>query len=259
MLSYQHIYHAGNPADVHKHALLAACLDYMVQKEKPLSYLETHSGRGLYDLGSAEALKTGEYSQGIDRLRESLAPASPYLRALRQIEAQHGPKAYPGSPLIAQALLRDCDTAHFAELHPKEFSELCAALRGTGAHCHKRDGFEMAQALCPPTPRRGMMLIDPSYELKDDFARLPKIIAQLHRKWNVGVIALWYPILTTHAQTTMVKALCRAHPQALSHEVRFAPVRSNHRMIGSGLFVLNPPFGLTEAAAPVTALFRAVE
>ncbi len=257
MLSYQHIYHAGNPADVHKHALLAAMLDYMVQKDKPLTYLETHAGRGLYDLGSAEAQKTGEAAQGIARLRDALPADSPYLRALAQVEARHGAAAYAGSPLIAQALLRGIDTAHFAELHPQEFTALCATMRGTGAHCHKRDGFEMAQALCPPTPRRGVMLIDPSYELKDDFTRLPKIIEQFHRKWNVGVIALWYPILTTGAEAAMVRALRKAHPQALCHEVRFPPVRKGHRMIGSGMFVLNPPYGLDRAAAEVGALFGA--
>lgn len=255
MLSYQHIYHAGNPADVHKHALLAEMLAYMTRKDKPLSYVETHSGRGLYDLGSAEALKTGEAAGGIARLRDALDPSGPYMQALQTIATRHGPMAYPGSPLLARTLLRKGDSLHLAELHPQEYAALRAALGPLGAQTYKQDGLELALSLCPPTPRRGVLLVDPSYEIKDEYARVPAFLAQVHRKWNVGVLALWYPILTSGAHSGMLNALRRAHPQALVHEVAFPPVREGHRMIGSGMFVINPPYGLQEAATRLSQAF----
>lgn len=256
MLSYQHIYHAGNPADVHKHALLCTMLGYMTRKEKPLSYIETHAGRALYDLSSAEALKTGEAAAGIDRLRGGLAVDHPYIAALEKLAQTHGPQSYAGSPLLAALSLRDTDTIHLAELHPGEHAALRDAMRPYLAKCHKQDGFEMAQAICPPTPRRGLMLIDPSYEVKSDYTTIPGHIAKLHRKWNVGVIALWYPILTSGAHAPMIVALKRQNlPNVLHHEVTFPPVRENHGMIGSGMFILNAPYGLEQEAKSLSAAF----
>lgn len=255
MLSYQHIFHAGNLADVHKHALLAWVLDYLTRKDKPLSYLETHSGRALYQLDAPEALKTGEAAQGIGKVAEWFAD-HPYGRALDQIRAAHGETAYPGSPMIAGQILRAGDSMHLAELHPQEFTALRFAMAPYSAHCHKRDGFEMAQALCPPTPRRGMLLIDPSYEIKTDYQTLPKVIGQIHRKWNVGVLALWYPILTSGAQAAMVRALKAANlPGAVCHEVHFPPARKGHGMVGSGMFFVNAPWGLDDECASLTKRF----
>ena len=258
MLSYQHAYHAGNLADVHKHALLAWMLDYLTRKDKPLSYIETHAGRGLYDLSGAEAAKTGEAAQGIARTAGWFAPDHPYSRALAQVRAAHGAQAYPGSPLIARALLRQTDSLTLAELHPQEHAALAEAMRGTGARVVRQDGFDLAQSLCPPTPRRGLLLIDPSYEIRADYGRLPGILAALHRKWNVGVIALWYPILTSGEHAEMTAALLADHPEALCSEVRFAPARQGHRMVGSGLFVINPPFGLADEAAALARRFAAL-
>ncbi|MCG7629222.1 23S rRNA (adenine(2030)-N(6))-methyltransferase RlmJ [Epibacterium sp. MM17-32] len=259
MLSYQHIYHAGNLADVHKHALLAWMLDYMTRKDKPLSYLETHAGRALYDLGSAEAVKTGEASKGIAAVRDWFDADHPYARVLDRVAGAHGPQAYPGSPRIAAELLRVQDRLHLAELHPQEAEALRAAMRSTGARVHAQDGFEMAQSLAPPDPRRGLLLIDPSYEIKSDYTRLPGIIGKLHRKWNVGVIALWYPILTDGSHGAMLRALeGQGLSGTLTHEVRFPPAREGHRMIGSGLFVVNAPFGLAAEAARLDQLFAAL-
>lgn len=255
MLSYQHAFHAGNLADLHKHALLAWTLDYLTAKPKPLSYLETHAGRGLYDLSGAEAAKTGEAQAGITRaLAENwLAADHPLRRALDSVRARHGATAYPGSPLIAGHFLRPGDTAHLAELHPAEHQAL-AQVAGF-AHLHRQDGFQMAQAICPPTPRRGLLLIDPSYEIKADYDRIPDQIAKLARKWNVGVIALWFPVLTDHRHVAMVAALTRDHPQALLSQVRFPPARPGHGMVGSGMFVINPPYGLAEEAQRIKALY----
>ena len=248
MLSYQHSYHAGNLADVHKHALLAWMLEYLTRKDKPLTYVETHAGRALYDLSDADARKTGEAERGVLRVGNWFDPDHPYARVLSQTRSTHGDSAYPGSPMIAARLLRPDDRIHLAELHPGEHAALSYALSPYSATCHHRDGFEMAFALCPPTPRRGLMLIDPSFEIKDDYETLPRSIGKLARAWNVGIIVLWYPILTSNAHLQMLTRLTADHPAALRHEVRFAPARTGHGLVGSGLFVINPPYGLdTEA------------
>jgi 23S rRNA (adenine2030-N6)-methyltransferase len=258
MLSYQHAYHAGNLADVHKHALLCWTLDYLTRKDKPLSYIETHAGRGLYRLDADEALKTGEASQGIARLEAGFPAAHPYRRRLAEVRARYGPAAYPGSPLLAALSLRDGDRLHLAELHPQEVAALRHNLAPWGAQVRAEDGLAMAQAICPPLPRRGLMLVDPSYEIKDDYEAIPRVLSGIHRKWNVGILMLWYPVLASGAQEPMRKALEAAFPGALSHEVRFPPARDGHRMVGSGLFVVNPPFGLAEEAARLSDRFAAL-
>lgn len=252
MLSYQHLYHAGNLADVQKHAALAWVLDYLTRKDKPLTYIETHAGRGVYDLGADEAVKTGEAAAGI-ALAEALFPADhPYRQRLDEARAGYGPRTYPGSPLIAALGLRETDSIHLAELHPQEVAHLRAAAKDWGATVYQRDGFELALALTPPTPRRGLMLIDPSYEVKADYEAIPRHLSAIHRKWNVGILILWYPILRGAPHAAMLRALDTALPGGLRHEVRFPPVRDGHRMEGSGLFVVNPPFGL-EAELSATA------
>lgn len=257
MLSYQHAYHAGNLADVHKHALLALALDYLAQKPKPLTYIETHAGRALYDLSGAEAVKTGEAAQGIAKVEGWFPEDHPYRRAIAAARAQAGPSAYPGSPLIARTLLRDGDRMHLAELHPQEHAALQAAL--PDADIRRADGVQMALSLTPPEPRRGLLLIDPPYEIKDDYAAMPKLIAQLHRKWNVGVIMLWYPILANGADRPMAKALdALALDGAIRNEVRFPPAREGHGMLGSGLYVVNPPWGWAEAAEELGRRFAAL-
>ena len=259
MLSYQHIYHAGNLADVQKHALLATAIRYMTAKDKPLTYIETHAGRGVYDLSSDPALKTGEARAGIAMAEAAgwFAPDHPYMQALAATRATYGPDAYPGSPLLAAQLLRDTDRMILAELHPQEFSALDYAMAPYPARIVQQDGFEMAQSLCPPDPRRGLLLIDPSYEIKSDYTAIPDQIGKLHRKWNVGVIALWYPILSDGPHRPMIAALKRLNlPGLMIHEVTFPPARKGHRMIGSGMAIVNAPWGLQEEAARLTALFK---
>ena len=252
MLSYQHLYHAGNAADVHKHAALAVALDYLTRKDKPLTYIETHAGRGLYDLSAPEAVKTGEAAQGIARLRDGFAPDHPYRRAL----ADQPEGMYPGSPAIARALLRAEDKLHLAELHPQEYTALQANMRDPRITIYRQDGLTLAQSLCPPTPRRGLMLVDPAYEIKAEYAQIPKWLAAITRKWNVGVVLLWYPILTSGAHRPMLRALQADHPEALTHEVSFPPAREGHRMTGSGLFVVNPPYGLGPEMKALTTRFK---
>ncbi|SDC48825.1 23S rRNA (adenine(2030)-N(6))-methyltransferase RlmJ [Ruegeria marina] len=258
MLSYQHIYHAGNLADVQKHSVLAVALEYLTRKDKPICYIETHAGRGLYRLDAAEAVKTGEAAAGIGRAQTEnwFRPDHPLIGVLDRVHDQEGAMAYPGSPLIAAHLLRPGDTMHLAELHPQERAALAVAMASFPARIHARDGFDMAQSLLPPDPRRGMMLIDPSYEVKADYDRIPGIIGQFHRKWNVGVIALWYPILTDGRHKAMLAGLERLDlPGVLRHEVRFPPVRQGHRMVGSGMFVVNAPYGLDRETARLSEQF----
>ena len=258
MLSYQHIYHAGNLADVHKHAVLAWMLSQLIKKDKPLTYLETHSGRALYRLDAAEALKTGEAAQGITRTQalDWFPETHPYAEVIRLTHAKNGANSYPGSPMIASQILRPADRMHLAELHPQEFAALDYAM--PKAKCYQMDGFEMAQSVCPPDPRRGLLLIDPSYEVKRDYEFIPGQIATLHRKWNVGIIMLWYPILSDGPHRKMLRALMQAHPDALRHEVSFPPARKGHRMVGSGLFILNPPYRLDTETDRLSALFAAL-
>ncbi|MCV6596223.1 MAG: 23S rRNA (adenine(2030)-N(6))-methyltransferase RlmJ [Mangrovicoccus sp.] len=253
MLSYQHAYHAGNAADVHKHALLAVALEYMTRKAKPLTYLETHGGRALYDLAGAEAAKTGEAAAGIAKMQGWFEADHPYARALSETRNEAGPDAYPGSPRIAWELLREADRLIVAERHPREVAALREAL--PGAEVHAADGPALAMSLAPPTPRRGFALVDPSYEVKSEFAEIPRFLAKLHRKWPVGVIMLWYPILTSGAEREMVARLDAMVEGAVFSEVRFPPARPGHGMIGSGLWLVNPPWGWAEAAAGLEARF----
>ena len=255
MLSYQHAYHAGNLADVHKHALLARMLGYLAAKDKPFTYLETHAGRGLYRLDAEAARKTGEALAGIGRVAGWFGADHPYARALATVRQAEGPTAYPGSPRIAAALLRPGDPMHLAELHPQEHAALRDAMAGTRAQVHRRDGAELALSLCPPTPRRGMVLIDPSYEVKDDYDRMADLVLRLHRKWNVGVIALWYPVLVSGAERGLAARLTADLPAALIHEVRFPPARPGHGMIGSGMVMLNAPWGTEDEARWLTDRF----
>lgn len=242
MLSYQHGYHAGNLADVHKHAALAWMLGYLAAKPKPLSYLESHAGRALYRLDAAEAEKTGEAAQGILRVRDWFAPDHPYAQVIEAVRADHGAQAYPGSPEIAARLLRETDRIDLAELHPQEHAALATAM-GDRARTHRRDGIEMAAALTPPEPRRGLLLIDPSWEIKEDYRAIPQAMRRIARKWPVGVIVLWYPILRDAPHAPMLRQLERDIPEGVRHEVAFPPARKGHGMTGSGLFVVNPPYG----------------
>ena len=250
MLSYQHAFHAGNLADLHKHALLAWMLDYLTAKPKPLSYLETHSGRGLYDLSGPEAEKTGEARVGIGRaLDEGWLPADhPLARALAPIRARHGDSAYPGSPLIARHFLRPGDNAHLAELHPTEHEALS---RVAGfAHLHRQDGFAMAQALCPPTPRRGLLLIDPSYEIKTDYQTVVEAVAAAHRRFPSGTYLLWYPVIERVRTERMLDAL-RATGIRRQFRVELGLVAdaAGRGMTAAGIVAINPPWTLPHAAS----------
>lgn len=245
MLSYQHAYHAGGPADLHKHLALAALLTLLTRKARPISYLESHAGRGLYALDGPEAAKTGEAAAGIGRLTPG---AGPFWEALAESRRRHGAAAYPGSPLIAAALLRPGDCIALCELHPAEEAGLAEAL--PKAAIHRRDGHEGLVALTPPTPRRGLALIDPSYEVKEEYARTAQTARSVGARWPEGVVAIWYPILPAARHGALVDPLAEAG--AWQHE---APLRApaERGLQGSGLLILNPPYGAAEALAAAWA------
>lgn len=260
MLSYQHGFHAGNAADVHKHAVLAWVLDYLAAKNKPLSYLETHAGRGLYDLGGAQALKTNEAAAGIGRLAGAFGPDHPYARILAQVRGAWGPGFYPGSPLIAALTLRPGDRVALAERHPTEHAELADLMdgwQGPRVQVQAGDGWALARAWAPPTPRRGLMLVDPSYEIDTDYVAVPDALARAARVWNVGCLIAWYPILAAPRHAPMLDRLAQDHPDALRLEARFPPARPGHGLVGSGLFVVRPPHGLGTEGARIAALLAA--
>jgi 23S rRNA (adenine2030-N6)-methyltransferase len=232
MLSYQHGYHAGGPADIHKHRALAAVLSLLTQKARPLTYVETHAGRGLYDLTGDQAEKTGEWKAGIGKAERD---DHPYWTALDRVRAHFGPDSYPGSPLIAQALLRDQDRCVLMELHPAEHAALVDAI---DAEVHKCDGFEGALAMAPPKPRRGLVLIDPSYEVKTEYIGVVDFVKALLMKWPEPIVMIWYPILPDARHRPMVEAL-----NGVINEVRFPP-HKGRGMEGSGLVILNAPYGI---------------
>jgi 23S rRNA (adenine2030-N6)-methyltransferase len=243
MLSYQHGYHAGNLPDVHKHAALAVLLAALTAKDKPLSYLESHAGRGLYDLAAPEARKTGEARAGVDALlaRKALPEEHPWTVAVQRVRATYGPTAYPGSPAIARALLRPGDRMHLMELHPQEHAALERGFRAPDVHIHRRDGHEGLPALVPPVPRRGLVLIDPSYEMKTEYAGAGDLLLSVHRKWPHAVILLWYPVLEAGLHGELVRTLEGAFlPKVWRDEAQLTG--SALRMRGSGLFCVNTPY-----------------
>ena len=226
-------------------------LAYLAQKSKPLTYIETHAGRAIYDLSAPEAVRTGEAAQGIARALAGgwFAPDHPYAQAVASVRGWYGAAAYPGSPLLAAMAARPGDTMHLAELHPQEHAALAETMAQYPARCHRQDGFAMASAITPPVPRRGLMLVDPSYEVKADYQTIPRFLQGIHRKWGVGVLMLWYPLLADRRHAAMLAELTALFPGALRDEIGFGAARSGHGLTGSGLFVVNPPFGLADQAA----------
>lgn len=245
MLSYQHIYHAGNRADVHKHRLLCMLITLLTAKDRPMSYVETHAGSGLYDLAAPEAQKTGEAAAGVDaELRAGRLPADdPWLMALSAVRTRHGACTYPGSPMLARELLRPGDVLHLFELHPQAIHELRGHLRGPGVHIHHRDGYEGALAIAPPTPRRGLVLVDPSYEVKTEYQAAAGFVLALRRKWPEACIALWYPLLPAGLHDSLLARLADADPTLQDHRSQWAEPGAERGMYGSGVAVVNAPWG----------------
>lgn len=256
MLSYQHIYHAGNPADVHKHASLSVILTQLTKKEKPLTYIETHAGRGIYDLSSEESQKTGEAKSGIlSFLNNPKIPQNhPYFSLEKRIQNEIGENIYAGSPFIAEALLRPTDVLHLMELHPQEYQGLYKLMRYPNTHLHHRDGYEGALAISPPTPRRGIVFIDPSYEVKAEYEKVANFALKLHKKWAEATILIWHPVLKENHHQDLIDILVKSElPKLYKNTVQFE--KGTSRMAGSGLISINTPYGAEEELNTITSWF----
>lgn len=251
MLSYRHGFHAGNAGDVLKHAALAAALGLLTRKDKPLCYLESHAGAGRYDLGGARAQKTGEHRAGIGRLwRRTDAPGAlePYLRAVRAANPDGVLRRYPGSPAIAAALLRPDDRLVLMELNAADGDTLSATFQGDRrVAVHRRDGYEGLVALVPPRERRGLALLDPSYEVESDYADVVRAVAAAHARWPAGCYAIWYPLLDRPLSRRLERALVATGlRRILCGELTIDP-RDGPGMKGAGMLWVNPPYTLDAA------------
>lgn len=258
MLSYRHAFHAGNFADVLKHVALVRILAYLVQKDAPLLYLDTHAGAGDYDLRSPQAGQTSEYRDGIGRLwgATGLPPAAEeYVGLVREMNLDGELRRYPGSPGIAQHMLRRQDRLELCELHSTDVALLQEAFRDDRrVHCHAGDGFELARAKLPPLERRGLVFIDPSYEIKDDYARVTDALCSLHRRFETGVYMLWYPLIDRRSTESLKSAMAGSGLRdVLNLELILDTSAKARGMHGCGLFVVNPPWTLRADMEPVLA------
>ncbi len=246
MFSYRHGYHAGNHADVLKHLCQMLLLEKLREKDKAFVYIDTHSGAGRYDLSSAEANKTGEFKQGIDRLR-SAGSHNPTLSAyLQLVEPYRQQQQYPGSPEIARQMMRAQDRLQLMEWHNNEVENLRDNFAGVDeVHIHHRNGFEGLVALCPPKPARGLVLMDPSYELASDYTDLVKTLQQAYRRWATGIYAIWYPLLARSRDRSdrMLKQLSQQpFERVLDIQLKLHPQQEEMGMYGSGMLIINPPW-----------------
>lgn len=250
MLSYRHGFHAGNHADVLKHWALVLCIEYLKQKDKPFFYIDTHSGSGRYALLDAYARKTGEAEQGIGILwqQKTLPPVfDDYLNVVRSLNHEKL-VYYPGSPMIAERLLRDEDKLRLIEMHSSELQLLHKHFDGDDRiKILEGDGFQHIKALLPPAARRGIVLIDPSYEQKSDYHAVITALNESLKRFSTGLFIVWYPLINSvNAQRYSEQLKKLPCDNWLNIEMRVSCPPQGHGMFGSGLFVINPPWVLKD-------------
>ncbi len=251
MLAYRHAFHAGNHADVLKHTVLAMVLRYMNQKDKPYRVVDTHAGAGGYSLEGQYAQKKGEYEQGIARLwgRDDLPePVADYLSLVKQFNTDGKLRQYPGSPAIAQMLLRPQDQLRMFELHNTDHRILDSYLGGgiRGAEVYNSDGFDGLKGQVPPSSRRGVVLMDPSYEGHGDYGRVIASLREALLRFVEGVYMVWYPQVQKLEAAQLPRRLESLAPKGWLH-VRLTvqvPDSQGFGLAGSGMFILNPPYTL---------------
>lgn len=255
-MNYLHGFHAGNHADVLKHAALMALLAYLKSKEKPLFVLDSHGGRGGYDLSAPEALRSGEYRQGIARLvgaADAPAALKPYLTAIEAANPRGGLSFYPGSPLLIARALRVQDRLIACDLHPGEAEILKETLYPwPRARVEARDGYGALKALLPPPERRGLVLIDPPFEKKTEFADLAEGLRQAWKRFPGGVYLVWYPLKDRAGASAFLAAVAAAGMRdATSYELFVRDPEAGPGMAGSGLLALNASFALDPVMAEI--------
>jgi 23S rRNA (adenine2030-N6)-methyltransferase len=246
-MNYRHIYHAGNFADVAKHVALVYCLDAMKRKDTAFFVLDTHAGRGYYDLHGAEAQKSGEAERGVQRLLSSAAAGEPLAAYFAALGARAGARLarYPGSPALIAAALRPQDRAVCNELIPAEARAAERELYSSGRlRIEVGDGYAALRSHLPPAERRGLVLIDPPYESPDELGSLSAALAEAHRRWPTGTFLAWYPIVSA-AQRRRVHARFAALRLAkmLLADLAVHPDDASVGLAGSGLLLVNPPYG----------------
>lgn len=251
-MNYNHEFHAGNFADVFKHAVLCRVLHYLRGKPAAFRVIDTHAGAGVYDLTGEKSTRGGEWQAGIGKLMaaqtsEAVAKLlSPYLEVVRALNERDQLRVYPGSPALARAWLRPQDRLLACEFEPKTAAALRRNLRGdVRIKTLAVDGWTALNAYVPPKERRGLVLVDPPFEAKNDFSRLASGLAAAHRKWATGVYVLWYPIKGRGEADAFAKRLRRlAINQVLRAEMLVAPLSNPSRLNGAGMVIVNPPWTL---------------
>jgi 23S rRNA (adenine2030-N6)-methyltransferase len=254
LLSYRHSFHAGNFADVLKHIVLVEILEYLAGKEKAFEYIDSHAGAGLFDLTHGHAEKLEEFRGGIGRLWGRDWPQfESYFDAIRACNPQGSLNYYPGSPLIAMHFMRPQDRAWLFELHPKDYRRL---EKNTQANHRIRvacqDGHQGVLALLPPASRRGLILIDPSYEIKSEYEQVSETVKKAYKKFSTGIYAIWYPVVEREKICQLERSLVASGIRDIQRfELGLAPDSDGHGMTASGMIVINPPWKLYEKMSRV--------
>jgi 23S rRNA (adenine2030-N6)-methyltransferase len=245
-MNYRHAYHAGNIGDVLKHAVLGRLIAYFQRKDKAFRILDTHAGIGLYDLTSVETRKTGEWLEGIAKVLAAKMPddvaalLAPWLEAVKSVNPDGPLTFYPGSPAVARHLLRP--------LHPADFKALSERFAGDiQVKTIHLDGWLAMGSFLPPKEKRGLVLIDPAFEVTDEFDRMTGAVLKAHRKWSGGTYALWYPMKDMRAIRRMHDAFAEAGIRdVLTLDLNVGRSGPDTRMLGSGMTLINPPFTLAD-------------
>jgi 23S rRNA (adenine2030-N6)-methyltransferase len=261
MLSYRHLFHAGNYSDVFKHALLARLLIALGAKEKPYFFLDTHAGIGLYDLSHEWAWKTREFETGIGRLweRKDVPGAlEPYLEAVRARNPKGRLRYYPGSPLIALALRRPDDRILLTELNKTDCAELEAQVgRERHVTVGLMDGYQALKSFLPPKERRGLVLLDSSFDRAGEFRRIVKALKGAHQLWPTGMYAVWYPLMEPEAMNAFARDVEKTGiRKILRLELRVRKSAEDGMMPGCGMLVVNPPWKFDAEARPLLDWLR---
>jgi 23S rRNA (adenine2030-N6)-methyltransferase len=255
-VNYRHLFHAGNFADVFKHAALMLLLRALHKKDTPICYLDTHAGIGRYDLAAPEAQRSPEHRDGIGRLWKKVplsGALADYVEAVRAFNPDGQLRFYPGSPHVARRLLREQDRVILCEKHPEEYRRLRDEFAGDAqAAVHERDGFAALKALLPPRERRGVVLIDPPYEQPDEFEQILNALETARTRWPTGIYAIWLPIKNRAAVTQFYDGVkASGWRKVLAAEFILFPEDTAFRLNGCGMVFINPPWEFDE---PLRAL-----
>ena len=247
MLSYRHGYHAGNAADVLKHFILTYVLDYIKKKDKGFIFIDSHAGAGKYLISDPYMQKNKEYLQGIEKilqLKNDNIFLKKYLDLVKSINFNSDLKIYPGSCFLAARSLRPNDNLYFFELHPKEFLNLKKNFENDSrVIIENRDSYQRLKKLLPPKEKRAVILIDPSYELKDEYEKVLEMLSDCYKKFPLGVYIIWYPVLKSKKSEKFIFNVLKKKYKNLSH-VEMITDNLNNGMQGSGLFILNCPWSI---------------